>query len=269
MRASQILDEQIIHVKRGRQNGFGFEPLWNSYFDFYLDIRYFGEPLLELQDVTFHLYLRKNLNDKNPAWKMPTLRQIKGKFGISSDKIYAMFARLEKAHLLSKESGIRTGTVNARNEYILSDPIPTLTEFLEVAQEGLFGLSLLSEYVLTAVHSGETPAADLCAGNRHMDVPETGTSHVPEIGTINRLLKDKQISEKQIDSAFEELRFLVGEKTFDRFMDGAKLITIEEGIAVIGIIHAYAKDWIENRIKDKIKRSLKVEGVRCVVLSEN
>jgi len=74
MRANDILDDQIIHVKRGRQNGLGFEPLWNSYFDFYLDSRYFEEPLLELQDVTFHLFLRKNLNDKNKSWKMPTIR---------------------------------------------------------------------------------------------------------------------------------------------------------------------------------------------------
>src|SRR5204862_6435810 len=102
--------------------------------------------------------------------------------------------------------------------------------------------------------------ADLCAGNRHMDVPETGTSHVPEIGTINRLLKDKQALEKQIDPAFQDLRFSIGEKTFDRFMDGAKLMTIEEGVVVIGIIHSYAKDFIEHQLANKIKHVLKVEG---------
>lgn len=117
MRASQILSDQVIHVKKGRFNSFGFEPLWNSYFDFYLDSRYFKEPLLELQDVTFHLYLRKNLNDHNPRWKMPTIRQIMKKFRIGQAKVYAMLDRLEKAHLLTLESGVRVDVVNERNDY--------------------------------------------------------------------------------------------------------------------------------------------------------
>ena len=45
MRAKDILEDQIIHVKRGRLNGLGFEPAFNSYFDFYLSAKYFGEPL--------------------------------------------------------------------------------------------------------------------------------------------------------------------------------------------------------------------------------
>ncbi len=76
MRADKILDDQIIHVKRGRLNGLGFEPAFNSYFDFYLSSKYFGEPLLELEDLGLHLYLRKNLNDTNKKWKMPTIRQM-------------------------------------------------------------------------------------------------------------------------------------------------------------------------------------------------
>lgn len=119
-------------MKRGRSNGLGFEPCFNSYFDFYLNSQYFGEPLLQLEDVTLHLFLRKNLNDRNKAWKMPTIRQMMKRFGISQVKLYAMLTRLERAHLLTKESGTRVGTVNARNDYILSDPIATLTEFLEL-----------------------------------------------------------------------------------------------------------------------------------------
>ena len=120
MPAKAILEDQVIVVKRGRSNGLGFEPAFNSYFDFYLDTKYFGQSLLQLQDVTFHLFLRKNLNDQNPSWKMPTLRRMRQKFGISNDRIYAMFMRLEKAHLLTKESGTRTGVINTRNNYILS-----------------------------------------------------------------------------------------------------------------------------------------------------
>src|SRR4051794_8798534 len=94
MRANDILSDQVIHVKRGRSNGLGFEPAFNGYFDFYLNAKYFGEPLLELEDVTFHLFLRKNLNDRNKSWKMPTIRQMKKRFCISQAKVYAMLDRL-------------------------------------------------------------------------------------------------------------------------------------------------------------------------------
>ena len=66
---------------------------------------------------------------------MPSIRQIKHRLAISQDKIEAMMARLEQAHLLTTESGYRKGEdgQNTHNSYILSDPIPTLDEFLEVA----------------------------------------------------------------------------------------------------------------------------------------
>src|SRR2546421_3030719 len=140
MNTSRILEDQVIHVKRGRANSFGFEPAWNAYFDFYLSTKYFDEALLELEDVTFHLFLRKNLNDRNPDWKMPTIRQIKKRFGIGQAKIEAMLARLANAHLLEKESGVGKDDngQNVDNNYTLSDPIPTLNEFLAVAAAGLF-----------------------------------------------------------------------------------------------------------------------------------
>ena len=266
MRASQILDEQVIHVKRGRSNSFGWEPCWNSYFDFYLDKKFFGKPLLELGDVTFHLYLRKNLNDKNPNWKMPTIRQIRNKFGTSNDKIYIMLDRLEKAHLLTKESGLRTGTPNERNDYVLSDPIPTLSEFLEVAAEGLFGYTLLTDddscsgfWNTPSVRVPET-------GTPH--VPETGTPHVPETGTDQQTLNPKQTLVNNIDPAFEELRISLDAKIFDRFLTGAKVLSIEDGTAVIGTLYSYAKDFIEHQLANKLKYALKVDSIKCVVLAE-
>ena len=144
---------------------------------------------------------------------------------------------------------------------ILSDPIPTLDEFLEVASEGLFRLKLLSEYAIASPEN-------LCIENQYIDVLKIDTWHVLKINTDQQTLNTKQTLEKQIDPAFQDLRFSIGEKTFDRFMDGAKLVGIEAGVAVIGILNSYAKDWVENRMADKIKRALKVEGVRCVVLTE-
>jgi hypothetical protein len=106
MNVHEILADQVIHVKRGRMNGLGFEPAFNSYFDFYASSKYVDPPLLQLEDIAFHLFLRKNLNDKNPAWQMPSVRQIRKKFRIGQHKLEAMLKRLEQAHLLQKESGV-------------------------------------------------------------------------------------------------------------------------------------------------------------------
>lgn len=267
MDAKAILEDQVIHVKRGRMNGLGFEPAFNSYFDFYLDAKWFGEPLLELQDVTFHLYLRKNLNDRNPQWKMPTYRQMKKKFKAGYGKLEAIMRRLDTAHLLKKESGVRRELgLTTRNDYILSDPIPTLEEFLLVASEGVFGLPLLAEW--NVISAPTTPAANdelPCPQNGDTDVPEMGTPSVPEMGTYKQTLKNKQTSG---ESMFEDLKFQIGEKVFNRFMAGATLVSKQDGIAIIGTPQAYARDWIENRLSDKLRRLLAVETVRCVVLEQ-
>jgi hypothetical protein len=48
---------------------------------------------------------------------MPSIRQIRKKFRMGQHKIDAMLKRLEKAHLLRKESGVGKGEFgrNARN----------------------------------------------------------------------------------------------------------------------------------------------------------
>jgi DnaA N-terminal domain len=283
---SQILNDQVIYVKRGRMNGLGFEPCWNAYFDFYLETKYFGKPLLELQDLGLHLYLRKNLNDQNPQWKMPTIRQLKKKFDISFDKLDAILHRLDAAHLLRKESGVRKDNgMNARNHYILSDPIPTFDEFLMVAGEGLFGIPLKPEWIAPNMSSqlntssqpefkdrletNQTP----CPGNRDTSGSEIGTLRVPEIGTNQQTLKTKQtLGEQTVNPLWEKVladfKMQLPPKTFQTFLEGTDLAVIEEGIAVISITTGYAKDWIENRLANKIKYALQVEGIRCVVLTE-
>jgi len=51
-------------------------------------------------------------------------------------------------------------------------------------------------------------------------------------------------------------------------MNGAKLLSIDDGVAVIGTSHSYAKDFIENRLANKLKYALKVDEVRCMVLTD-
>ena len=109
MNASEILEGQTIILKRGRMNSYGYEPAWNSYFDFYISPKYVNPSLLKLEDMSLHLFLRKNINDRDPSWKMPTIKQMKTKLGVSYDRLYAIMARLEKAHLLYKESGVKKG----------------------------------------------------------------------------------------------------------------------------------------------------------------
>lgn len=189
--ASQILEDQVIHVKRGRTNQFGFEPAWNAYFDFYLSSKYLEEPLLKLEDVTFHLFLRKNLNDGDPTWHMPSIRQMKRRLGVGQDRVWAMLERLEKARLLTKKSGKNKGknASNVANTYELSDPIPTLPEFLYVARAGEFLYALREEFLDTPVPESGTPP-----------VPDSGTPPVPESGT------HKHTSFKQTSTETENTR---------------------------------------------------------------
>jgi hypothetical protein len=272
MHAKDVLSDQVIHVKRGRSNSFGFEPLWNSYFDFYLDGRYFEEPLLELQDVTFHLYLRKNLNDKNPSWKMPSVRQIIKKFRVGQAKVYNMLERLEKAHLLTKESGVRAEG-NERNDYILSDPIPTLNDFLMVAAEGLFRFPLLPAFQINVSEESYIQNEYTCIQDGYGGVSETDTGGCIQDEYIKQTSFSKQTSGKRtVDPKWKEvlayLKMQMPQRTFDMFLGDTDLTSIEEGIAVISTTNAYAKDWIENRLANKIKHALSVGGVRCVVLTE-
>lgn len=241
MRAADILEGQTIHVKRGRFNSYGFEPCWNSFFDFYLSPKYVSPPLLELQDVTFFLYLRKNLNDKDPSWKMPTLRQMKKKFQISQGKIEAMIARLEAAHLLRKVSGLRTGQENERNDYLLSDPVQTLEEFLTLAAEGMF--------------------PGTCTENRYMVYPKSVHEHVPETGTDQQTLTSEQTVWLSI---LETLKLSLPATTFTTFFDGTDLLSVTEGVATIKTSKPHSIDWIENRMGKKLCRMIENETKQAV-----
>jgi len=249
MHAEDILNDQVIHVKRGRLNGLGFEPAFNSYFDFYASSKYIDPPLLQLEDIAFHLFLRKNLNDTNPRWKMPTIRQMKTRFRTGSHKLDAMMKRLDEAHLLKKVSGYREGETNTRNNYLLSDPIQMLSEFLIVASEGLFGMSLRSEWV--------------CSQNENMDVPETRTPHVPEMRTDQQTLNPQQtddsVEDKLWKSVLKQLQMQMPKDSYATFLADTIYQGITDGVAVITTSRSYAKDWLENRMSNQVKRVLAVE----------
>ena len=173
----EILESQVIHIKRGRMNKFGFEPAWNSYYDFYLSDKYLEKPVLKLEDIAFHLFLRKNLNDNDPSWRMPSFRMMKRRLGVGQNRIDKMLDRLTKAYLLKKVSGKRKGKKSAdvANTYVLSDPIQELEDFLAVANADEFPQPLREEWK----DSGGTPVPVLGTGGRTQNgygaVPKTGT----------------------------------------------------------------------------------------------
>jgi hypothetical protein len=242
--ASSILEDQVIHVKRGRLNGLGFEPAFNSYFDFYASTKYLDPPLLQLEDIAFHLFLRKNLNDSNPKWKMPTIRQIRKKFRMGQHKIEAMLKRLEAAHLLRKESGVGKGEYgrNTRNDYILSDPLQTLEEFLIVAQEGVFGAPLKEEW--------------LCTQNEYTVNPSWVHSGVLILSTDQQTLTAEQGVWKNV---LEQLKLCMPAATFSMFMQDTELLSLAEGVATIATPKPHTVDWLRNRLGPKIKRAIECE----------
>jgi hypothetical protein len=273
MHANDILDDQVI-LKKGRLNGVELEPAYNSYFDFYISTKYVTPQLIRLEDAMFHLFLRKNLNIHNPNWKMPSIRQMMCRLSIGQKKIEGVMFNLERAHLLTKESGFRKGErgLNLQNTYVLSDPLQTLSEFIAVAQEGLFPYPLREEW-----RTKDTcmPEAYTLPSDNDTCMPEAYTrvvvAHTPPVclAHIHKQTPFKQTSEKQsFDPAFAELRSSMPEKTFDQFLTGARFLGVEEGVAVIGLLNGYAKGWIENRMANRIKQVFKAEAVRCVILTE-
>src|SRR5688572_9750425 len=89
MRTKDTLDAQVI-LKKGRLNGYGYEPAWSSYFDYYISSKYVKPQLIRLEDAMFHLFLRKNLNTRNPQWRMPSIRQMMVRLCVGQKKIEGM-----------------------------------------------------------------------------------------------------------------------------------------------------------------------------------
>jgi hypothetical protein len=256
---SQILEDQVIHVKRGRLNGLGFEPAFNSYFDFYLSPKYIDPPLLQLEDVTFHLFLRKNLNDRDPSWRMPSIRQMMRRLAISQVKIDNMMKRLDQAKLLEKVSGYRGGEDggNIPNHYILSDPLQTLEEFLAVAAAGVFGRDLKEEW-----------RSDPCIENQY--TPYLLSMHPPvsEINTYKQtssLLKQEDLWWSEILSMMKQQ---LTDATYYSTLEGSQLQSLTEGRATVLLNRPAAREWCERQLGKRISDLLTIESkqkITCVV----
>ncbi len=88
------------------------------------------------------------------------------------------------------------------------------------------------------------------------------------------LLLVKPMSAKNIWKAtLGELELQMTKATFNTWLKDARLLSHEEGVYVIGVNNDYAKDWLENRLKETILRVLtSVAGhnaeIRFVVWSD-
>ncbi len=133
------IEDSLVPITKGREGlrGFGFEPAFNEFYDLYASDKVLSKPILRLEDIAMYLYLRKCVNVERDDWNPPSIRHLRRKFKISSGKIYTILERLEKAHLLRKQSGVREEGGNVPNRYALFDPLPE-EEFVNAAEAGVF-----------------------------------------------------------------------------------------------------------------------------------
>jgi hypothetical protein len=137
--AEYRLEDSLVPITKGKEGlrGFGFEPAFNEFYDLYASDKVLSKPILRLEDIAMYLYLRKCVNVERDDWQPPSIRHLRRKFKISSGKIYTILERLEKAHLLRKESGVREAGGNVPNRYSLFDPLSE-EEFVRAAEAGAF-----------------------------------------------------------------------------------------------------------------------------------
>jgi chromosomal replication initiator protein len=65
-------------------------------------------------------------------------------------------------------------------------------------------------------------------------------------------------------AALGQLQLEVNKSVYDTWIRGTVLLGYEDGTFVVGVTHAYAKDWLENRLLGTIKRTLSNLAERSV-----
>ena len=63
-------------------------------------------------------------------------------------------------------------------------------------------------------------------------------------------------SEQVWQAALGQLQLEMSKATFETWMRDTQLLTQEDGAFVVGVTNAYAKDWLENRLRSTVKRIL-------------
>jgi hypothetical protein len=185
--AAPVSAESKRRVRLAEGQRKGFETAWNEYFDCYATTTYLETPLIRLEDIAYHLYLKKNINPTNPRWELPSFRQLKRILGLSQDKIQGIEARLGAAGLLLKESGVGKGRKgeNVANDYLLYEPRALADFLLDVAGGRLAGC--LNEKGQRRLAELRERFADIPDAIPQNPVPESGTpvrpTPVPLVGT--------------------------------------------------------------------------------------
>jgi hypothetical protein len=280
--AERILQDQLLITKRQKIEG-GFEPGFNGYFDFYIPNRFFveGRPLLQLEDVAMHQFLRKNYNPDNREWRPPGIRQLMKRLDMTFHRVTAMTKRLETAHLLHMFSGAGQGGKgqNITSEYRLWDPIQKLADFLVVAKSGVFGMTLRDEWInrleeLQLPESQESlEEEDDRRENSNRVLQKLEHPPVEEIATYNRLKKQEQ-GGGIWDSVLKSLERQLTATTFQLYVRDSRLLHIEDGVATIELPREECLAWVERQLSNNIRRSLsfetheKITRVTFVTLTE-
>jgi hypothetical protein len=170
------IEDNLVPITKGKEGlrGFGFEPAFNEFYDLYASDKVLSKPILRLEDIALYLYLRKCVNVDRDDWNPPSIRHLRRKFKISSGKIYTILERLEKAHLLRKQSGVREEGGNVPNRYALFDPLPE-EEFVDAAEAGVFSAPIRDHSKgRTRERTGGVPESEqgVCL-RRNRGVPES------------------------------------------------------------------------------------------------
>ncbi len=63
-------------------------------------------------------------------------------------------------------------------------------------------------------------------------------------------------SEQLWQTALGQLQMEIPKSTFDTWVRGTSLLAHEDGSYVVGVNNAYAKDWLENRLSNAVRRTL-------------
>ena len=181
--AEPLTSETKRRVRLAEHQRKGFESAWNEYYDCYASTTYLVKPLIKLEDIGYHLYLKKNINPTNPSWELPSFRQQKKILGLSQDKLQGIEERLQLARLLVKESGRGKGEKgeNVANDYLLYEPLELLDFLLAVAAGEL--PATLNEKGRKKLASLRTRFDQPAREWPQQDVSDSGTPPGPERGT--------------------------------------------------------------------------------------